>query len=130
HFAVVPMQINRLGANELLLVTQRGKQLNSMVHDSKEHATGFTREAILMGAADTARLGFKDGERVRLSNDRGVYEGRVAVAALAAGTVQVYFPEGNVLLDPAARSPKAQVPAYKSGVVRVERAEGERIEAV
>lgn len=45
-------------------------------------------------------------------------------ADVSLGTVQVYWPEGNVLVDPALRSPLAKIPAYKDIVATVRRAGG------
>jgi anaerobic selenocysteine-containing dehydrogenase len=105
-------------------VTRRGKQFNSIVHDDREHATGYGRDAVLVSAGDARRLGLADGDRVRLSNALGSYEGILCVAEIAEGSVQVYWPEANVLLDSSARSPLAHVPAYKGGSARLEWANG------
>jgi hypothetical protein len=42
-----------------------------------------------------------------LHNDFGTYRGRVLLAQVTAGTLEVHWPEGNVLVDPKARSPLA-----------------------
>jgi formylmethanofuran dehydrogenase subunit D len=81
----------------------------------------FGRDAVLMSAADARHLGFANGDKVLLSNAFGTYAGRIAIADVAEQTLQVYWPEGNVLLNPEAHSPHAKIPAYKSVTVRVER---------
>lgn len=124
HFEVVQLPNNTLKDGELLLVTRRGKQFNSMVHEDHEGANRFGRDFIMISAVDARRLGFADGEAVRVVNTFGVYQGRLAITDVAEGTLQIYWPEANVLLDPLARSPLAKVPAYKSGVVRLERISG------
>lgn len=122
HFYAAPLPEHALAPNELVLVTRRGKQFNSMVHEDKESATGYGRDAVLISAADARRLHLTQGESVQLSNDVGSYSGRVQIADLATGMVQVYWPEANALLDTHTRSPKATVPAYKGGRVRLARA--------
>jgi hypothetical protein len=47
----------------------------------------------------------------------------VLVADVAAGTLEVHWPEGNVLVNPQARSPLAKIPAYKEFWAAVEPAE-------
>jgi hypothetical protein len=49
-----------------------------------------------------------------------VYPGEVLIADIAAGTIEVHWPEGNVLADPQARSPLAKIPAYKEFWASVE----------
>jgi hypothetical protein len=62
-----------------------------------------------------------------VENRFGTFRGRAAIGPLAAGAVQVHWPEANVLLDPAARSEPAETPAYKHTHVAVRRpAEGDR----
>lgn len=121
HFYPAPLPPSSRAPDEFALVTRRGKQFNSIVHDEIEHATGFPRDSVLISAGDARRLALHDGERVRLHNRLGSYEGVLRIADLAEGSVQVYWPEANHLLDPTARSPLAHVPAYKSGSARLER---------
>jgi len=121
HFQVTELPPNILKEGELMLVTRRGKQFNSMVHEDHESANHFGRDSVLINAADARKLGFTDGEMVQVANDFGVYQGRLAITDVAVGTLQVYWPEANVLLDPQARSPLAKIPAYKSVGAHLER---------
>lgn len=121
HFYPAPLPDHDRAPDVFALVTRRGKQFNSIVHDAIEHATGFPRDSVLISTEDARRLGLREGERVRLHNTLGSYEGVLRITDLAAGSVQVYWPEANHLLDPAARSPLAHVPAYKSGSAQLER---------
>lgn len=124
HFKATALPDDGLSADELRLVTRRGKQFNSMVHEDKETGTGFTRDAVILAASEAAARGLNDGELVRLTNAHGTYTGKLVVADIAPRTVEVYWPEANVLLDPtdATRSPLANIPAYKSGRVTLARA--------
>jgi molybdopterin-dependent oxidoreductase alpha subunit len=103
-----------------LVTTRRGKQFNTMVHERRDAITGAEREAVLMNAADAARLGLRDGDPVRLTSETGRYEGRVLIAPIRPGDVQVHWPEGNVLLDRSRRAPKAGIPDF-SASVRIEK---------
>jgi molybdopterin-dependent oxidoreductase alpha subunit len=102
--------------------TRRGKQFNSMVHGAVDPLTGAGRDAVLMDAGDAAALGVGPGDRVRLRSDVGVFEGVVTLARLPARTLQVHWPEGNVLIagGPERREPSSKVPDYNA-VVTVER---------
>lgn len=125
HFGVPILPPEMIDPDQFTLVTRRGKQFNSMVHEDKETANRLRRDAILISAADAQRLGLSAGESVELTNVHGTYRGRVEIVDIAPGTIEVYWPEANGLLDPHARSPKAQIPAYKSGTVRLSRATDE-----
>jgi molybdopterin-dependent oxidoreductase alpha subunit len=124
HFkAVNPPQLETpVGA--FRVVTRRGKQFNSMVHEDVDLGTGAPRNGVIMNPEDAQRLGFTSGDRVRLQNDFGAYDGKVVIALVAAGTLEVHWPEGNVLVDPKARSPLAKIPAYKEISATLERANG------
>ena len=109
------------------LITRRGKQFNSMVHQDRDPLGGLTRDAVVLAAGDAERLGLRAGDTVVVENRFGTFRGRVAIGPLVAGAVQVHWPEANVLLDPAARSAPAETPAYKHTHVAVRRtAAGDR----
>jgi hypothetical protein len=57
-----------------------------------------------------------EGDEVVLRSEVGQMTGRVKLARLPAGTVQVHFPEGNVLIssDPNHREPGSRVPDYNA----------------
>jgi molybdopterin-dependent oxidoreductase alpha subunit len=101
--------------------TRRGKQFNSMVHGQVDPLTGASRDAVFMDADDAADLGLAAGDRVRLRSETGSLEGTVMVARLPARTLQVHWPEGNVLIagGPDRREPASRVPDYNA-VVTVE----------
>jgi predicted molibdopterin-dependent oxidoreductase YjgC len=105
--APVPVGLFRLS-------TRRGKQFNTMVFAERDPLTGATRDSVLLGAADAERLGVREGERVVVRSEHGELEGRVHIAALAPGNVQVMFPEGNVLVPMGRREPASRVPDYNA----------------
>src|SRR5262249_37629359 len=121
HFKIPVGEQPELGTGEFVIVTRRGKQFNSMVHEDKETMNRLERRAILINRDDARQMGFADGDEAQLANTFGVFQGRLAFADIASGTIEVYWPEGNVLIDPNALSPQANIPAYKSGKAALSR---------
>ncbi|HEX8803949.1 MAG TPA: molybdopterin dinucleotide binding domain-containing protein, partial [Acidimicrobiales bacterium] len=121
RFTVLTPRGPDLAPGEFMVTTRRGKQFNSMVHGRIDPLTGAARDAVFMDGEDVAALGLADGARVRLRSATGTYDGCVRLARLPAGTLQVHWPEGNVLVPagPAHREPTSKVPDY-SAVVSVE----------
>jgi anaerobic selenocysteine-containing dehydrogenase len=103
------------------VVTRRGKQFNSMVHEDTDPNNAAPRNAILMSSEDAKRLALVSGDPIELKNDFGIYRGNVMLASVANGTLEIYWPEGNVLVDPKARSPLGAIPAYKEISATLER---------
>jgi predicted molibdopterin-dependent oxidoreductase YjgC len=124
HFKAVNMPQISAPAGSFRVVTRRGKQFNSMVHEDIDASTAASRDAVMMSPLDARRLGLLSGDHVRLHNDYGTYDGTLLLAPVTAGTLEIYWPEGNVLVDPYARSPLAKIPAYKEISATVERANG------
>jgi anaerobic selenocysteine-containing dehydrogenase len=120
-FKVPPLPQIELREGEFVIVTRRGKQFNSMVHEDKDTANRRGRDAVLINASDAARLGLGEGALVQLSNSFGTMHGKLAFEDIAPGTIEIYWPEGNVLIDPGKLSPLANIPAYKSGAATLSR---------
>jgi molybdopterin-dependent oxidoreductase alpha subunit len=123
HFSEVPLPIPSLGPDQVLVATRRGKQFNSIVQEDTDPITAAPRDAVLMHPNDLRRFGLREGEAVDLVNAHGQFRGRAFAAEVHPGTVQIYWPEGNVLVDPTARSPQVKIPAYKAVVATVRRVE-------
>jgi predicted molibdopterin-dependent oxidoreductase YjgC len=121
RFSALDPPAHDLPPGAFLLSTRRGKQFNSMVHAAVDPLTGAVRDAVLIDEADAAALGVADGDRVRLTSATGTLEGTVTLARLPARTLQVHWPEGNVLIAGGAahREPASKVPDYNA-VVTVE----------
>jgi molybdopterin-dependent oxidoreductase alpha subunit len=100
----------------LALSTRRGKQFNSMVQQAKDPLTGAGREAVLISAADAERLGIADGGAVIVRSDSGELAGTALVSPIAAGNVEVHWPEANVLIAGDRLSPQARIPDYNARV--------------
>jgi anaerobic selenocysteine-containing dehydrogenase len=113
HFAAISHRHRELPEGCFLLATRRGKQFNSMVQERKDAITGAVREAVLMSQTDATQLGLKDGDAVILKNELGELRGRVYIAPIKPGNLQVHWPEGNVLLDKGKRS-REGVPDYNA----------------
>ncbi|MEV0581837.1 FdhF/YdeP family oxidoreductase [Nonomuraea sp. NPDC050310] len=113
-----PVRLPRLERPDggFAVATRRGKQFNSMVHERRDGFNGATREAVLISAHDADRLGLPDGAPVELTSPSGVFAGKVLRAPIMPGNLQVHWPEGNVLLDEARRSPDAKIPDYNAVV--------------
>lgn len=124
HFAALSPSQRELPEGCFLVATRRGKQFNSMVQERKDAITGAVREAVLMSQVDAEQLGLKDGDAVILRNDLGELKGRVFIAPIKPGNLQVHWPEGNVLLDKSKRSQEG-VPDYNA-LVRLEIPAGSR----
>jgi anaerobic selenocysteine-containing dehydrogenase len=73
-----------------------------------------------MNVDDAAELHVIDGDRVTLVSDVGRYDGRVFLAPIARGNLQVHWPEGNVLIPRGVCDAVGGVPDYNA-YVRVER---------
>ena len=99
-----------------VLSTRRGKQFNTMVHEQKDPLTGAMRDALFMAASDIDALGLGDGDRVVIRSDHGEMHARLHESPLRPGNVQVFFPEGNVLLRAGRRDPVSGVPDYNAVV--------------
>jgi anaerobic selenocysteine-containing dehydrogenase len=91
-----------------------------MVHEKQDAITGAERDAVFMSREDADRLGLHPGAPVRLRSAVGEYEGRVFIASMRPGNLQVYWPEGNVVIPRGRRSPKAGIPDYNA-LVSVEK---------
>ena len=97
------------------LSTRRGKQFNSIVQERRDALTGAGRDSVLISAEDATQLGLSDGAPVLLRSDHGELEARLLVVDIASGSLQVHWPEGNVLIG-GERSPESGIPDYNTRV--------------
>jgi anaerobic selenocysteine-containing dehydrogenase len=114
HFSVVRLPSLDQPEGTFRVATRRGKQFNSMVHEQVDPSNRAVREAVLVSRADAERLGLADGDPVVLRSDVGEYRGRVHLAPVAPGSLQVHWPEGQVLIDRHRRSPQAGIPDFNA----------------
>ena len=120
HFFAVPLPRRDVPEGAYTVTTRRGKQFNSMVQKDVDPLTRKRRDAVLMNGVDAEREGLAEGDEIVLVNEHGRLDGRVSLAALAPGNLQVHWPEAQVLIDRTKRSPEAGIPDYNA-VVTIER---------
>lgn len=101
------------------LATRRGKQFNSMTYGQRDPLTGATsRTDVILAPEDADRLGLRQGQAIRLSNDLGFMDARVHLGPVHPGTLQAFWPEANVLIGQN-YDPISHVPDYNA-FVRIE----------
>ena len=88
-----------------------------MVQREIDPLTGAARDEVLMSEADMIFLGLRAGDRVRLRASSGTFTGRVRMARIKPGNLEVHWPEGNVLLSGDAIDPDSMEPDYNATVV-------------
>ncbi len=118
RFTVVGLPDADIPAGQFLLSTRRGKQFNSMVHGEVDFLLGARRSDVLMSAEDAKELGVADRDEVLISNDLGSYRGQVHIAPIRPRNVQIYWPEGNVLIRRGVIDPQCEMPDYNA-LVRI-----------
>ena len=94
--------------------TRRGKQFNTLIYAETDPLTGADRDAIFMSQGDASRLGLQNGEAITLVNDLGRFPGRVFLAEIAPGNLQVMWPEGNVIIRRGVVDAAGGVPDYNA----------------
>jgi len=113
HFSAVNLPRETVPKGKFLLSTRRGKQFNSIVHADADPLNGALREDVIMAAEDAARLALRTGDTVVLRNEYGRFRGRVKIDRIKPGSLQVHWPEGNVLI-PSGRLDESGVPDYNA----------------
>jgi anaerobic selenocysteine-containing dehydrogenase len=85
-----------------------------MVQADRDSLTGAARDDVLVSPADARRLGLGEGVAVIVRSPTGELRGRLRLAPVKPGNVQVHWPEGNVLVAAGVRSPQAGIPDYNA----------------
>jgi molybdopterin-dependent oxidoreductase alpha subunit len=127
HFRVVdlPKQAaagaDRNGRKRTFVVsTRRGKQFNTLIYDEVDPLTGAARDAVFINPDDAASLHLSNNDPVALVNDLGRFEGRVFLAPIARGNLQVHWPEANHIIHRGIQDAMGGVPDYNA-VVTIEK---------
>lgn len=120
HFRPVALPETLPADGSFKVTTRRGKQFNSMIYAEVDPLTGAARDAVFIDPEDAAEHHLRGGDRVALVNQHGRYEGRIFLAPLARGSLQVHWPEGNVLIPAGIVDSVGGVPDYNAHV-RLER---------
>lgn len=119
HFRVVdlPKQTPPTnGVREFILSTRRGKQFNTLIYDEIDPLTGAARDSVLINPEDAAALHLTNNDRIALVNDLGRFEGRVFLAPIARGNLQVHWPEANHIIRRGVTDALGGVPDYNAVV--------------
>ena len=104
------------------VTTRRGKQFNSMVYSSTDPFNNADRYDVLIHPDDAKELRIAEGENVVVYNRHGTFQGRAKYEATKRGNIQVYWPEGNVLIPKGVYEKYAGIPEYNTAV-KVEKAD-------
>jgi molybdopterin-dependent oxidoreductase alpha subunit len=116
RFSVVRLPREEVPDGRFRVATRRGKQFNSIIHEATDSLTGAERDDVFINALDAERLGIRDGDPLVLRNEIGELRGRAHLAPVTPGSLQVHWPEGQVLIDRRVRSPQAGIPDYNASV--------------
>ncbi|GAB7387161.1 FdhF/YdeP family oxidoreductase [Bacillaceae bacterium] len=104
------------------VTTRRGKQFNSMIFSEKDPFNGADRYDVLIHPQDAAELQIREGEAIVVYNQHGTFHGRAKFANVKPGNIEVYWPEGNVLIPKGVYEKYSGIPEYNTAVI-VEKAE-------
>jgi molybdopterin-dependent oxidoreductase alpha subunit len=116
HFAALTPPELDVPEGWFLLSSRRGRQFNSMVQGDRDTLVGARRSDVLISPEDAARIGISEGRALVLRSDVGELRATCKVADIRPGNVQVYWPEGNVLLRRGAVDPVCGIPDYNTTV--------------
>ena len=103
-------------AATFVVSTRRGKQFNTLIYAEVDPLNGASRDAVLMNTEDALSLHLMNHDRVALTNEIGRYEGRVFLAPIARGNLQIHWPEGNVIIRRGVVDAAGGVPDYNAQV--------------
>lgn len=120
RFTVTPLADFAPAPDEFRLMTLRSEgQFNTVVYEEADLYRGNTRrDVVMMAAADAARLGVAEGDRVTVRTAVGHMRVHVAIVDIRAGNLAMYYPEANALV-PRRLDPRSKTPAFKSVLARV-----------
>ncbi|SEC28471.1 FdhF/YdeP family oxidoreductase [Paenibacillus sp. GP183] len=122
--SLIPIELPELRKPEghFYVTTRRGKQFNSMIYSDKDPFNNADRYDILIHPNDAKELNITEGEAIVAYNKFGTFHGRAKFADTRSGNLQVYWPEGNVLIPKGVYETYAGIPEYNTAVI-VEKAE-------
>jgi molybdopterin-dependent oxidoreductase alpha subunit len=120
RFTILAVSPPTVPEGSFFLSTRRGKQFNSMIFNEIDPLTGATRDAVYIDSRDAAVLKVVQGDSVLVRSDVGSMNARVKIVALPSRSVQVHWPEGNVLIDAGINDDASRIPDYNA-VVTIEK---------
>ncbi|NDI36146.1 FdhF/YdeP family oxidoreductase [Chengkuizengella sediminis] len=104
------------------ITTRRGKQFNSMIYGSNDPFNSAGRNGVLIHLDDAQELYISENDAVVVYNQYGLFHGRAKFVNIRRGNVEVYWPEGNVLIPKGVYEKHAGIPEYNTKVI-IEKAE-------
>jgi predicted molibdopterin-dependent oxidoreductase YjgC len=116
HFLPVPLPAQTRQNGDFKVSTRRGKQFNSLIYAEIDPLNGAARDAVLMNPDDAADLHLVNNDRIALINEIGQFEGRVHLAPIARGNLQIHWPEGNNIIRRGVIDTAGGVPDYNAQV--------------
>lgn len=120
RFTALDVSPPSIPSGHFFLSTRRGKQFNSMIFNEVDPLTGASRDAVYIDARDADALNLVEGEQVVLRSDIGSMNARVKIVVLPSRSIQVHWPEGNVLIDAGINEDASRIPDYNA-VVTIEK---------
>lgn len=114
HFRTVALPKLHREPGVFEVSSRRGKQFNTLIYDEIDPLTGAARDAIFMNPEDAAELHLRNGDTVALVNEIGRLAGKIFLAPIARGNLQVHWPEGNVLIRRGVVDTLGGVPDYNA----------------
>jgi molybdopterin-dependent oxidoreductase alpha subunit len=123
RFNPTPLPEFAPAGDELRLTTIRSEgQFNTVVYEDEDVYRGNRRrDVVMLSAADATRLGVGEGDPVVVETAVARMTVRVAIVAIRAGSIAMYYPEANALV-PRRIDSRSKTPAFKSVAARVTRA--------
>lgn len=114
RFTTLDVQPEVLAPDEFFLSTRRGKQFNSMIFNETDPLTGASRDAVYIGSEDAKEFDIDDGQHIELTSSVGHYRGHAKIVDLPRRSLQVHWPEGNVLIDAGLNDDASRIPDYNA----------------
>jgi molybdopterin-dependent oxidoreductase alpha subunit len=108
------------GKRTFIVSTRRGKQFNTLIYDEVDPLTGAARDVVFINPDDATSLHLANNDPIALVNDLGRFEGRVFLAPIARGNLQVHWPEANHIIRRGVIDTLGGVPDYNA-VVTIEK---------
>lgn len=121
---LLPIELPELRKPEghFYVTTRRGKQFNSMIYGETDPFNAADRFDVLIHPQDARQHAIQDGEAIVIHNSCGTFHGKARYADTKRGNLQVYWPEGNVLIPKGVYEKYAGIPEYNTAV-QVEKAD-------
>ena len=120
RFTALDVSPPSIPPGHFFLSTRRGKQFNSMIFNEIDPLTGATRDAVYIDGRDADALNLIEDEQVVLRSDTGSMHARIKIVVLPSRSIQVHWPEGNVLIDAGINEDASRIPDYNA-VVTIEK---------